>query len=189
MNKTNLKNRQLNRHLLSMFAMNGLLIAGCSTAPQAPTPAPAPTAPQTPATPQVPPAAAPAAAMPAPTLAPVAKASVAPPATQPVKALQGTVLRISPESAQRILAGKQTSTTRKGIRALPIGPATLLSGSTQIPIEITHLTHVKFADLSDADARTGGMASAADLRDSLLKFNPDLKETDDMTVIHFRLMK
>jgi hypothetical protein len=175
MRETNLKKRQL----LAMCVMSGLLIAGCNSAPQSPS------APTTPAKPEVPPAAAPAAAMPAPT--PVAKASVAPPSTQPMNAVQGTVLHISPESAARILAGTQTSTARKGIRTLPVGPATLLAGSRQIPVEITHLTRVKFSDLSDADARTGGMASLVDLKESLAKYNPDLKDTDDMTVIHFRL--
>ena len=164
-----------NRGGLAVCFMSGIMFAGCKSAPES---APSPAAVASPST-TTPPASAKT-----PTTPPLAKASVSPPTTQPIK---GTVLQVSPESAQRILAGTQTSTTRKGIRTLPVGPASLLSGTRQIPIEITRLTRVKFSDLSDADARTGGTASLADLKDSLLKFNPDLKETDDMTVIHFRL--
>ncbi len=166
-----------------MGAVLGLAMVGCN-----PT-SPAPEAPAPPAKPAMPPAAAPAALAPVPAL--IAKASVTPPATppatQPAKALHGTVLQVSTESATRILAGTQTSTTRKGVRTLPVGPATLVYGTKQIPVEITHLTRVKFGDLSDADARSGGMSSADELKASLMKYNPNLLDSDDMTVIHFRL--
>jgi hypothetical protein len=156
-----------------------VMMMGCNSNPN-----PTPTTP-----------AAPTAEMPAAPAAP--GKPVTPPVVQPTtapsasaaKVPDGTVIHCSTESAARILAGTQTSTTRKGIRTFPVGPANIVSGNQQIAIEITELKPEKFSELSDADARTGGFETLDALKESLKKYNPELMDSDDMTVIHFQLKK
>ncbi len=86
------------------------------------------------------------------------------------------------------LARTQTSTTRKGIRKLPLGPAMLESGKQQIAVEITAIKPIRFDQLSEDDAKSGGLTSLADLQKSLKAYNPDLIDSSYVTVIHFHLV-
>jgi hypothetical protein len=159
-----------------------VMILGCNSNPN-----PTPT---TPAAPSAEKSAGPAAPLKPvePATPPVVQPTTAPSALA-TKVPDGTVIHCSTESAARILAGTQTSTTRKGIRTFPVGPATLVSGNQQIAVEITDLKPEKFSELTEADAHTGGFETLDALKESLKKYNPELMDSDDMTVIHFQLKK
>jgi hypothetical protein len=143
----------------------------------------------TPPSPQVSSQANPA-TQPAPTPAPVTATPVQ--TTQPSYALLKTssgvtLIKCGRESAARILAGTQTSTTRKGIRHYPLGPAFMQSSDQQIPVTITDVEFTKFGDLGNAQAHNDGLPSIDALKDTLMNDYPDLQDSDEMTTIYFRV--
>ena len=113
---------------------------------------------------------------------PAAAPSVAA-STQPA-----TVLRSATASVDQILAGRKTSTTRKGVRTYPLGPAVTTDGKRRVPIVITGIDAKRFDQLTAADAASDGSASLAAYRSALVHSYPGLTDADGVSVVHFRVV-
>jgi hypothetical protein len=98
-----------------------------------------------------------------------------------------TVLKSAPASIDLIVAGRKTSTTRKGVRTYPPGSAVVSDGRRQVAVEITRIDPKRFGDLTVADAASDGWASLAEYRAALLRSYPGLTDDDRVSVVHLRL--
>jgi hypothetical protein len=85
-----------------------------------------------------------------------------------------------------VLSGRKTSTVRLGIRDYPLGPARIVSGSVDIPIEITEIEFMKLRDLGESVARTEGYATLEEFFSTLKIFYPGADSDRDVTVVRFR---
>jgi hypothetical protein len=133
------------------------------------------------------PATAPA-MVPEPKTAPVAMVPP-PPTTRAVATTSpATVIRSAVPSVDQVLAGRKTSTTRKGTRTYPLGPAVLFDGTRRVAVAITAIDAKHFADLTADDAASDGLASLVDYRATLVRNYPGLADGDVVSVIHFRLV-
>ncbi len=98
-------------------------------------------------------------------------------------------LEFSPDSVNRALAGKQSSTTRQGLRHYTLGPATMKARQRSVPIVITDLKYKKFSDLGDSEAKSDGYSNLDALRTAMKKSYPDIAETDMTTTIYFKVVQ
>lgn len=123
----------------------------------------------------------------APTPASPAKQAIAAtaPATQPAT----VVIKSAPASIDAILAGRKTSTTRKGVRAYALGPAVTTDGHRRVNIEITRIEPKRVSNLTPADATSDGAKSLAAYRAALIHNNPGLTDDDIVSVVHFRVVE
>ena len=113
-------------------------------------------------------------------------AAIASQSTRPAVATTVTAITSAPATLDAVAAGRKTSTTRRGVRRYPIGPAVLVSGQRRVPIVITSIDVKRYAELSDDDATSNGSASLAEYRAALAHDYPDLSEDDRVSVVHFR---
>ena len=97
------------------------------------------------------------------------------------------VIKSAPASIDAIRAGTKTSTTRKGIRSYPIGPAVTTDGKRHVTIEITRIDPKRVGNLTAADAASDGSDSLAAYRATLVHSYPGLTDDDIVSVVHFRV--
>jgi hypothetical protein len=98
-----------------------------------------------------------------------------------------TTIALSPDLIEAVLSGKERATIRKGRREYPIGPAVFDSGIAKIQIEITAIEIKQFKDLTDDDGRVDGDISKDELKASLATYYPGIQDSDELTIIHFKL--
>jgi len=94
-------------------------------------------------------------------------------------------LRLKSEFIPLVQNGIKRSTIRAGRWEAALGPAEIVCGSTRIPIKIISLDVKTLSTLTDIDAVNDGFSSKEELRKTLLKFYPQLKANDEVTIIHF----
>jgi hypothetical protein len=94
-------------------------------------------------------------------------------------------LPLKREFMELVRRGVKRSTVRAGARNVALGQTQLVSGNDRIAVAVTGVERKTFADLDDVDAATDGFESVAALRSALLHFYPDLKETSQVTIVHF----
>lgn len=97
------------------------------------------------------------------------------------------VLPLAAVYAPKVLDGTKTSTIRRGRRALPVGPAVVVSSHGErirVVIEGTETTTATC--LEPAHAHRDGFTSVRDLRSALVGFYPDLTADEPLTIVHFR---
>lgn len=99
-----------------------------------------------------------------------------------------TVITLSPDLIDEVRYGREVATIRKGHRKYVIGPAIFDAERTKIPITITALHYRMFQDLTDEDARVNGNVSRERLKASLKTYYPKIKNTDELTIIHFQVL-
>jgi hypothetical protein len=97
-----------------------------------------------------------------------------------------TAITVAGEFVDAILGGRKITTIRSGLRRYLLGPAVMRSGAVQIPINITEVRFKAFGELTETDALRDGLESLEHLRSVLLRFYPDLSESDTLTVVEFR---
>jgi len=86
-----------------------------------------------------------------------------------------------------VLAGRKTTTIRRGHRDYPVGPAVIFSSPGHVEIVITGVRFARLSELSEQDAFSDGFNSLAELRNALDTFYPKLKHDEPMTVVRFKL--
>lgn len=94
-------------------------------------------------------------------------------------------IRLKSHFLDAVRKGKKRSTVRAGARLAEFGPARIVSGEVQIPIELTQLTIKPFSRLTEDDAREDGFDSLDELRRVLRGFYPRLAEDDPVTIFSF----
>jgi hypothetical protein len=97
-----------------------------------------------------------------------------------------TSIPLAPDLIPLVLSGKKTSTVRLGIRRYPLGPARIVSGNVNIPIEITEIEFMKLGELGDGVAKTEGYTTLGEFLSNLRRFYPGAEIDRDVTVIRFR---
>jgi hypothetical protein len=85
-----------------------------------------------------------------------------------------------------VLSGKKTLTVRPGIRRYPLGPARIVSGNVDIPIEILELEFMKLRDLNQSVAKSEGYATLGEFLSNLRRFYSEAEIDRDVTVVCFR---
>lgn len=94
-------------------------------------------------------------------------------------------LEIDSKYLPSLLAGRKTTTIRKGKRSLKHGPALLRTDDTVVPIKISDTTHTHFKNLTVGDAVRDGFDSLKELSNALREHYPGLRDRDPVTVIEF----
>jgi len=106
--------------------------------------------------------------------------------SQPAETKQ-TTIALSPDLINAVLSGREKATIRKGRRNYPLGPAVFDAKTAKIRIEIIELEIKQFKNLTNNDGRLDGGVSKDELQASLRTYYPDIKDDDEVTVVHFKL--
>lgn len=107
----------------------------------------------------------------------------------PPAEVRPTVIALSPDLIAEVQTGRETATIRKGHKNYAIGPAVFDAKRAKIPIEITALQYKTFQELTAEDARLDGNVSKDELKASLKTYYPTMKNTDEVTIVHFRVLE
>ncbi|MEV4191204.1 ASCH domain-containing protein [Streptomyces toxytricini] len=88
-----------------------------------------------------------------------------------------------------VRAGRKTSTVRfrDPVEPGPVNMVFELDEDVVVPGAITQITSKSVAELTEEDALADGFRDLAELQDRLRFHYPDIKPTDDVSVVHFRL--
>ena len=170
------------RPALLLASATVALLVGCHESNEAPAPTAKPAA-VVPASPTVQPN------KPAgPTRTAAAVSAPPRPLTPPVATSRpaATVIRSAAATLDAVAAGTKTSTTRKGVRSYPLGPAVLESGPRRVAVVLTAIDVKRFADLTAADAASNGSATLAAYRAQLAGDYKGIADGDQVSVVHFR---
>ena len=92
---------------------------------------------------------------------------------------------LSPEFTNAVLSGNKVTTIRRGRRPYVNGNAVLRAGSQDIKINIKNVRFTILKSLTEDDAQRDGCPSLSELRQTLLKFYPDLNADEDLTIVEF----
>ena len=107
-----------------------------------------------------------------------------------VKRRLGRYLSIDKEYLGLIFNGVKVTTIRKGLVVPSVDIVYLKSdGKTFGELKIESTKYVKAKDLTDEDARLDGFRDKEELMRGLLKYYPDLKPEDWVTIIRFKLLR
>lgn len=98
-------------------------------------------------------------------------------------------LYFHPSYLDAVRAGRKTTTVRfrDPVEAGPVNIVFELDDEVVMPGVITQVTPVVVAELTEADAVADGFRDLAELQDRLRFHYPDIKPTDEATIVHFRL--
>jgi hypothetical protein len=99
-----------------------------------------------------------------------------------------TTIPLATEYKAMTLAGKKTSTVRRGRRNIAPGPALLTFGDGAHPAVITAVSHTTARALTAADAIQDGFGSRAALLHALHQHYSELSESDEVTKVEFRCL-
>ncbi|MFD0721489.1 ASCH domain-containing protein [Streptomyces globosus] len=88
-----------------------------------------------------------------------------------------------------VRAGRKTSTVRfrDPVEPGPVNMVFELDEDVVVPGVVTRITPKTVAELTESDAVADGFRDLAELQDRLRFHYPDIKPTDDVSVVHFRL--
>ncbi|WP_410052518.1 ASCH domain-containing protein [Bradyrhizobium sp. SZCCHNS3053] len=95
-------------------------------------------------------------------------------------------IRLAADLVPLVLSGRKTSTIRSGVRRYRPGAARIVSGSVDIPIEITDVQFTQLRQLDSRIANSEGYGSIDELLMAVRRFYPELKLHDEVTVVRFR---
>ena len=104
--------------------------------------------------------------------------------TPPPPPAMAVSIKAAGATLDAVASGRKTSTTRRGRRDYPLGPAVLASGTRQLRVTITKVDVKRARDLTAADAAGNGSASLADYRAALAHDYPGLGDDDTVSVVH-----
>ncbi|OYT62884.1 MAG: hypothetical protein B6U69_00545 [Thermofilum sp. ex4484_15] len=102
----------------------------------------------------------------------------------------GKYLTLDKEYLNLIFEGKKVTTIRRGL----IVPSTEIvylkcDGKMFGELKILSTKYVRARDLTDKDAKLDGFKDKRELMEKLLKYYPDLKPEEWMTIIKFKLLR
>jgi hypothetical protein len=96
-------------------------------------------------------------------------------------------IRISETDMDLVCGGKKRCTIRRGIASITHPHTHLVSRSRKIPVVVERVETALFlADLTLAHARGEGFDTISELREDLMKYYPDMRDDEKITVIWFR---
>jgi hypothetical protein len=100
------------------------------------------------------------------------------------------MLKLASGGIGPIREGRQSSTTRIGIRRYTLGPALLIEGrSKQLRIFITRLEAILFGELASRHARTEGFDSVLKLMGKIRRHYPHVRLEDELTYVRFEIIE
>ena len=82
-------------------------------------------------------------------------------------------------------SGSKTSTIRAGRRNFSLGPAEIVCGTQEIPVNIVNVAFKCVSEISEEDARNDGFESRQSLMGKLQSIYPHIKDDDFVTLIQF----
>ncbi|GGN45656.1 hypothetical protein GCM10012285_29440 [Streptomyces kronopolitis] len=90
---------------------------------------------------------------------------------------------------EAVRTGRKTTTVRfrDPVETGPVNMVFELDDEVVLPGVVTRITSKSVAELTEADAIADGFRGLAELQDRLRFHYPDIKSTDDTTIVHFRL--
>ncbi|MFD9081154.1 ASCH domain-containing protein [Streptomyces erythrochromogenes] len=90
-----------------------------------------------------------------------------------------------------VRTGRKTTTVRfrDPVETGPVNMVFELDDEVVLSGVVTHIASKSVAELTEADAVADGFRDLAELHDRLRFHYPDIKSTDDITVVHFRLAR
>jgi len=94
-------------------------------------------------------------------------------------------LRMFPEFIGQVRAGTKTATIRPGLKTFKPGLLVLESEHEMLTVRITGVTHKRFSELTDEDARHEGFDDSEALRQTLSYIYPRLRDKSMLTVVRF----
>ncbi|GHC84448.1 ASCH domain-containing protein [Streptomyces flavofungini] len=88
-----------------------------------------------------------------------------------------------------VRTGRKTTTVRfrDPVETGPVNMVFELDDEVVLPGVVTQITSKGVATLTEADAVADGFRDLAELQDKLRFHYPDIRSTDDVTIVHFRL--
>lgn len=95
------------------------------------------------------------------------------------------ILKLAAGGMRPIAEGKQSSTTRIGIRTYTLGSGLLVDGHQQLKIFIYRLEALRFGDLLPEHAQSEGYLHDRALKDKIRRFYPGIREADRVTHVRF----
>jgi uncharacterized protein YqfB (UPF0267 family) len=96
-------------------------------------------------------------------------------------------ISFSPRYRQLVMAGKKTTTVRRGQRSIRPGPALLCFGDqSELAGVVTAITSTTVRSLDDADALRDGFANRQELLAALRQHYPDLTIGEPVTILEFK---
>lgn len=98
-----------------------------------------------------------------------------------------TTIPLARHLISAVRAGRKTATLRRGRRLYSAGHATFVAGEQEIPIEILSVQHLPLNDVGPEVAAADGYCDIASLRSALETFYPGLDDSEEVTVVQFRL--
>ncbi len=94
-------------------------------------------------------------------------------------------LKLFPEFLPAVRRGIKRATVRRGRKTAPSGFIFLESDLERIPVRITTVTHKRFCDLTEEDAKADGARSLTALQDTLRSIYPTIRTHSPVTIFHF----
>lgn len=95
-------------------------------------------------------------------------------------------LKLADHLYDLVLSGVKTSTIRYGFVFIINELVPLRSGERSLKVRVLSLDYSKtFGSLTDADAHKDGFTSLPQLRSEMLRFYPQITDSDPVTVFHF----
>lgn len=92
---------------------------------------------------------------------------------------------------EAVRTGRKTTTVRfrDPVETGPVNMVFELDDEVVLSGVVTQITSKSVAELTEADAIADGFRDLAELQDRLRFHYPDIKSTDDATIVHFRLTR
>ena len=97
------------------------------------------------------------------------------------------IIPLSDEFLPSVLDGSKISTICRGRRPYQLGEGLLRVSDQYIPVEIQNIRYSSFQDLSEEDAWQDGLRTLNELRSTLRRFYPQMRQDDDVTIVEFSL--
>ena len=98
-----------------------------------------------------------------------------------------TEILLNTQFLESVLSGKKTATIRKGLRNYNLGPATIISGETRVPIFIWGLRGRALSELGPIEARDCGYSTVQEMLSTLAEIYPGMEIEEMMTVVDFQV--
>ena len=94
-------------------------------------------------------------------------------------------LRLFPEFISAVKEGGKSSTVRMGRKSFQTGFMLLEGDHEKIPVRVTNITHKRFCDLTEEDAKADGAESLSTLEETLRSIYPTIRIKSPVTIVYF----
>ena len=94
-------------------------------------------------------------------------------------------LRLFPEFISAVREGSKSATVRMGRKSFQTEFMLLESDHEKIPVRVTEVTHKRFCDLTEEDAKADGARNLSVLKDTLQSIYSRIQMNSAVTIVHF----